>query len=53
MIKIVIVTDRDKVLDSSEIKETNLTEVSVVVYRLEQVIQQLLNRKFEGIEFKK
>ena len=53
MIKIVITTDGEKVIDSLEKKDINLHEVSIVVYRLEQMIQRLINLEFGGVIFKK
>lgn len=54
MIKIIVATDGEKVIDSSSMKDITLSEASVVVYRLEQVIQNLLNLKFtDSVEYKK
>ena len=53
MIKIIVATDGDKVIDTLKKKNETLEEVSVVVYRLEQMIQRLINLKFEEVVFKK
>lgn len=49
MIKIAIATNGEKVIDTltKNKKDTNLSEVAVMVYRLEQVKNYLLSLKFK------
>lgn len=48
MIKIKLETDGKEVLDSMEIDEPTLKECSLMVFRLEQIKQELLAREFKS-----
>lgn len=48
MIKIVVATDGQKINDSLDIDKPTLKECALVVYRLEQIIQDLISREFES-----
>ena len=48
MIKIGIAIQDGKIYDEMDKKDTNLEEVSVVVFRLEQIKQELLSIKFKS-----
>lgn len=48
MIKITIATDGEKVLDSVETKDTTLLENSIVLRRLEQIKQELLDIGYDN-----
>jgi hypothetical protein len=47
MIKIVIATDGIDVVDNFEKKNTNLQEVGIILLRLKQIEQELIDIKFE------
>lgn len=47
MIKLEILTNGKKIYDSFEHKNLTLEECSLVVFRLEQMKQDLINKEFE------
>ena len=50
MIEIRIKTDGKEVLDAMNNKNCTLEETAIVLYRLEQIKQKLLDKEFESIE---
>ncbi len=48
MIKIEVKTDGKEVFDSMEIDEPSLIECSLMVFRLEQIKQELIAREFKS-----
>jgi len=48
MIKLGISTDGKKVFDSLDVNKPTLKECALVVYRLEQIKEDLINREFKS-----
>ena len=47
MIKLIIETNGENIIDQLNNKNCTLLETSLVVYRLEQIKQELLEKEFE------
>lgn len=47
MIKVMVATDGKKIHDSFDIEKPTLSECALIVYRLEQIIADLLDKEFE------